>query len=177
MITASLNGRNLHLHLGGIEEDFVITPLGGRDGQALTDEFLRTAIGVLPADGMEGILRRAVGPVVFERVKTELSLNEGEDILLPAFYWQTVLGMHGVNAYITGGEGLTGAKKALELLALTLGILPTQTAPSGALENLIQSQVPTLRTARPTTTLDKLPASKPRANRKPKSTKPQASQP
>ena len=175
MINARIVGRNLHIHLDGIEEDFIITPLGGRDGQALTDEFLRTAIGELPADGMDGILQRAVGPVVYERVKTELSLNEGEDILLPAFYWQTVLGFHGVNAYITGGEGLTGAKKALELLALTLGILPTQTAPSGALETLIQSQAPTPPTARATTTRDKLPAAKRSQPRKPKTPKPAAS--
>jgi hypothetical protein len=177
MITASLNGRNLHLHLGGVEEDFIIEPLGGRAGQALTDEFLRTCIGVLPADGMEGILLRAVGPVVYERVQDELSLNESQDILIPAFYWQTVLGMHGVNAYIAGGEGLTGAKKALELLALTLGVLPTQTAPSTALETLIQSLAPTLPIAKPGTTRDRLPASKRQAGKKPKSAKPRASQP
>ncbi|WP_120338133.1 hypothetical protein [Cryobacterium soli] len=177
MINARIVGRNLHIHLDGIEEDFIITPLGGRDGQALTDEFLRISIGDLPAAGMDPLLQRAVGAEVYERVQSELSLNESQDILLPAFYWQTVLGMHGVNAYITGGEGLTGAKKALELLALTLGILPTQTAPSGVLETLILSQAPTLPTARPTTTRDRLPANKRQAPKKPKSTKPPVSQP
>lgn len=177
MITASLNGRNLHLHLGGVEEDFIIEPLGGRDGKALTNEFLQTSIGLLPVGGMEGILERAVGSAVYERVQSEISVSEGESILLPAFYWQTVLGMDGVNAFITGGEGMAGAKKALELLALTLGISPTQTAPSGALESLIQSQAPTPPTGRPTTTRDRLPAAKRQASKKPKSTKPQASQP
>jgi hypothetical protein len=177
MINASLVGRNLHLHLDGIDEDFVIQPLGGRDGRKLTEQFLLIATGRLPAEGMQAILETAVGAETFERIQVEASAHEGEDLTQAAFYWQTVLGMDGVNAYISGGEGMAGSKKALQLLALTLGISPTQTAPSGALESLIQSQAPTPPTDRPTTTLDKLPASKPRANRKPRSSKPPASQP
>jgi hypothetical protein len=159
-VTATTKGRDLVLQVDFIDEPFVITPLGGRAGQELTDRFLNIAAGKLPPLGMDAVLAGAVGPAIYERVREQLTLNEAESVLLPAFYWQTVLGIDGVNAFISGGEGMAGAKKGLELLLLTLGISPTQTGPSGALETLIPLLAPTRPTGRATTTLDKLPPSK-----------------
>lgn len=175
MITTTLSGRNLAIRVDGIEEPFLVPPLPGVKGQELTETFLRISAGQLAPGGMEQVLIDSVGEAVYARVKGELSLSEGESVLLPAFYWQTVLGINGVNAYIAGGEGMAGAKKALELLIWTLGISPTQTAPSTALESLIQSPGLTPLTSRSTTTVDRLPANKPRANRQPKTSKPAAS--
>lgn len=175
MTTATIQGRNLVLTVDGIDEPFIIVPLNGRRGQVLTSTFINICAGALSPMGMDDVLTEAVGLAVYERVRDELSLHEAESILLPAFYWQTVLGLEGVTAYISGGEGLAGSKKALELLILTLGISPTQTAPSGALESLIQKQGITRPTARATTTLDKLPAAKRSQPRKPRTPKPAAS--
>ena len=169
-VTAKTEGRNLVLTVDFIEEPFIIEPLGGRAGQELTNDFLNIAAGLASPLGMDAVLARAVGADVFERVRDTLQLSEAEGVLLPAFYWQTVLGLDGVTAFISGGEGMAGAKKALSLLVLTLGISPTQTAPSGALEILIPSPVPTSPTDPSTTTLDKLPPQK--QSRKPKQSKP-----
>lgn len=172
MITATLAGRNLSIRVDGIEEPFIIAPLPGRRGQELTNTFLNISAGAAKPEGMEAVLVESVGQATYDRVQDELSLHEGESVLLPAFYWQTVLGIDGVNAYISGGEGLAGAKKALQLLIWTLGISPTLTAPSGALETLIQSPGLTPPTGVSTTTLAKLPAAKRSRNQTPKKPKP-----
>lgn len=168
--TASLEGRNLHIHIEGIDEPFIIKPLGGRRGQALTNLFIQIVASERPGSEMEAVLEEAVGSDVYEQVQDELSLSEGQSVLLPAFYWQTVLGIDGVNAYLTGGEGMAGAKKALLLLTMSLGISPTQTAPSTALESLIRLQAPIRPTDASTTTVDNLPANK--QSRKPKQSTP-----
>ena len=173
MINATLQGRNLAIHMDGIEEDFIIPPLNGRKGQDLTNRFINIAAGKLSPEGTDQMMRDAVGDAAYERVQDELSLSEGESILLPALYWQTVLGLDGVNAYISGGEGIAGAKKALELLIWTLGISPTQTAPSGALESLIQKPGLTPPTGVSTTTAEKLPVSKRSRNQNQKPASPQ----
>jgi len=175
MITATAQGRDLHIRVGGIDEPFVVAPLPGVKGQALTNTFINIAAGVLSPEGMEPLLLEAAGEATYERVQNELSLSEGESVLIPALYWQTVLGIDGVNAYIAGGEGLAGSKKALELLVLTLGISPTTTAPSSALASLIQSPGLTPPTGVSTTTVAKLPAAKRSRNQSPKT--PGASQP
>lgn len=177
MITATQSGRNLVITVGFIDEPFTIAPLGGRRGQELTDQFIKIAAGELSPLVMDGLLSEAVGESVYERVLDELSLSEAEGVLLPAFYWQTILGIDGVNAFISGGEGLAGAKKALMLLIWTLGISPTVTAPSTALATLIQSPGLTPPTGVSTTTLDKLPAVKRSRNQTPKKKKSAAPQP
>jgi len=164
--TATLQGRNLAIHIDGIEEPFIIPPLGGRRGQALTNLFIEIVASQRPGSEMEAVLEEAVGAAVYERVQDELSLSEGQSVLLPAFYWQTVLGLDGVDAYLSGGEGMAGAKKALLLLTMSLGISLTQTAPSTALESLIRSQARTQRTEASTTASERLPANK--RSRKPK---------
>lgn len=175
IVTAELSGRNLAIRIAGIDEPFIIEPLSGRRGQELTNTFINITAGVSAGAGMEGLLAEAVGADVYERVQTELSLSEAEGVLLPAFYWQTVLGVDGVNAFISGGEGMAGAKKALQLLVLTLGISPTTTAPSTALATLIQSPGLTPPTGVSTTTLAKLPAAKRSRDQGPKKSKRTAS--
>jgi hypothetical protein len=169
--TATLQGRSLAIHIDGIDDPFIIPPLGGRRGQALTNLFIEIVAGQRSGSEMEAVLEEATSAAVYERVQDELSLSEGQSVLLPAFYWQTVLGLDGVTAYMSGGEGMAGAKKALQLLVLSLGISPTQTAPSTALESLIQLQAPTPLTDANTTTAARLPVSK--QSRKPKQTKAQ----
>jgi hypothetical protein len=171
-VTATTEGRNLVLHVDFIDEPFIIAPLGGRAGQQLTNDFLNISAGITSPLAMDDVLARAVGAENFERIKEHLTLVEGENVLLPAFYWQTVLGLDGVNAFISGGEGLAGAKKALELLILTLGISPSQTSPSTALETLIPKLGRTTPTTTPPTgkTVDKLPLNK--RSRKPKFLRP-----
>ena len=125
--TATIQSRELVITVDGIEEPFSIAPLPGTKGQDLTNTFLGIAAGRLHPEGMEQVLITAVGEAVYARVKAELTLSEGESVLLPAFYWQTVLGLSGVNAYIDAGEGLAGSAQALRLLVATLGISPTRT--------------------------------------------------
>lgn len=66
----------------------------------------------------------------FNRVGEELSQDEAEAILMPAFFWQTILGMDGVKAYLEGGEGLSGTLKATGALSRRLGLLVRPTSPS-----------------------------------------------
>lgn len=75
--------------------------------------------------------------------------EEVEALALCAFYWQTVVGIEAVNAFIEGGEGTTGSLKALSLLQTRLGLSPSTTSRSSALENLIQSRAGSPNTAIP----------------------------
>lgn len=151
MINASQEGRDLHITVAGVDGAFVIRPLPGVKGEQLTETFIRIAAKQLEPTGMETLLMHAADGVdengewiedgpVYTRVKNTLTLSEGEDVLLPALYWHTVLGIEGVWDYIKAGGGMAGGVKALSSLISTLGISPTQTAPSSALESLIQSQ-------------------------------------
>lgn len=156
MINAVEQGRNLHLSVEGIESPFVIRPLPGRVGMQITNTYIEGATGLATAEQIEDALRIAVDGGVLEggvyvplpvdeqinynRILDELRTTEGESVLLPAFFWQTVLGMAGVNAYIDGGEGVAGGVKALWALVSRLGLSPTKTSPSSALENLIRLQ-------------------------------------
>lgn len=66
--------------------------------------------------------------------------EEVEALALCAFYWQTVVGMEAVRAFIEGGEGTPGSLKALSLLQTRSALSPSTTSRSTALENLIQSR-------------------------------------
>lgn len=160
MIKATEVGRDLHLTVEGIESPFVIRPLPGRVGMQITNTYLEGATGQADALAIENALRIAVdggqpsgdsGEFVplevaeqhnYNRIQDELRTAEAESVLLPAFFWQTALGISGVNAFIEGGEGIAGGVKALWALVARLGLSPTKTAPSSALENLIQLQAP-----------------------------------
>lgn len=158
MITATQVGRNLHLTVENIDEPFIIKPLPGRAGVQVTDSYLNGSVGAAPNEEITAALMMCVDGaqfdeesgffipldpaerVVYNRISDELRLGEAESVLLPAFFWQTVLGIDGVTAFIEGGEGVAGGVKALWALVARLGLSPSRTSPSSALANLIQLQ-------------------------------------
>lgn len=167
MITATQVGRNLHLTVENIDEPFIIRPLPGKVGKQVTDSYLNGAVQKADGAEIEQALMMCVDGAqfdeetgfyvplpesertVYNRVSDELRLGEAESVLLPAFFWQTVLGIEGVTAFIEGGEGIAGGVKALWALIARLGISPARTSPSSALETLIQLQASSQSTSTP----------------------------
>ena len=162
-ITAAQQGRDLHITVIGIEEPFIIKPLPGRAGMQITDTYLNGATGAATSEQMTDALAIAVDGAVLDgdlwvprplderavgnRMGLELSIPETESVALAAMFWQTILGVSGVNAYIEGGEGLAGGVKALWALVARLGLSPSRTSPSSALDTLIQlANTPTTST-------------------------------
>lgn len=162
MVTAAEVGRNLHLTVEGVDP-FVIRPLPGRVGEQITSTYLNTAVGAATTQEMTDAFRMAVDGAVkegdryvplpeeeqrnYNRLQDELRTAEAESILMPAFLWQTILGLPGVTAFIEGGEGVAGGVKALWALTARLGISPSRTSPSSALDDLIQLQAATPSTS------------------------------
>lgn len=146
MITAKKDGRNLVLTMEGVDEPFVIRPLPGHAGVAITDTYIDSTVGKASAAALAAALQIAVDGGALEngqwvpkpatdqtnwtRIGMELSQEESEQIIMPAFFWQTVLGMDGVRAYIEGGEGLPGTLKATGALSARLGLWARRTSPS-----------------------------------------------
>lgn len=64
--------------------------------------------------------------------------EELEALALIAFYWQTVAGLEAVKAFIEEGEGAKGSLKAMSLLQWRLGLSPSKTSRSSALESQMQ---------------------------------------
>ena len=145
-VTAEKVGRSLHLKFEGVEEPFIVKPLPGRAGLQITDTYLAISGGENRAQDLTQALQIAVDGAVrdgdrwvpvpddqqtnFNRIGEELSQDEAESILMPAFFWQTILGMDGVKAYLEGGEGLSGTLKATGALSRRLGLLVRPTSPS-----------------------------------------------
>lgn len=147
-VTAEKQGRDLVLTMQGVDGAFLIHPLPGRAGEQVTNTFLQTGAGANRAKEMTDALIMSVDgarqnaltglweplPVEeqanFNRIGMELAQAEAEAILMPAFFWQTILGMDGVKAYLEGGEGLSGTLKAMEALSRRLGLLLRPTSPS-----------------------------------------------
>lgn len=166
MASFTQQGRDLHILIEGVDDPFVIRPLPGRRGQELTDYFLRISTQQ-PLDGlpdapsdMGTVLNWAVNGVDengdwitdgqnSRRVFNTLTLTEGEDVLLPAFYWSSVLGIKGVEEYFAAGGGLAGGVKALGSLTMLLGISPLVTSPSSVLATLTPSPAGTTSTSSP----------------------------
>lgn len=156
-LKAEQYGRDLHLTVEGADT-FVIRPLPGRVGVQITDTYLEGAVNKATAVEVEEALMIAVDGAMwddvegrwvphpegerpnYDRISAELRLGEAESVLLPAFFWQTVVGIAGVNAYIEGGEGVAGGIKALWALVARLGISPSKTSHSSALDDLIRLQ-------------------------------------
>ncbi len=148
MIDAEIKGRNLVLTMEGVEDPFVIRPLPGRAGIAITDIYLNASVGnaadLTPAliMAVDGARQNAITgewvPVPeeeqtnYNRIGMELSQAEAEGIIMPAFFWQTILGLDGVKAYIEAGEGLAGTLKAAGALSQRLGLLARRTSPASA---------------------------------------------
>lgn len=59
--------------------------------------------------------------------------EESEALALCAFYWQTVVGMEAVQAFLDAGEGTEGSVKALALLLYRTGRLPSPNSSTGAM--------------------------------------------
>lgn len=149
-ITANKVGRNLEITMEGVDGAFVVRPLPGLAGLQITDTYLNASSGNVTPDewadslimAVDGARQNAITgrwePVPegertnFDRINHELSQTESEGILMPAFFWQTILGVDGVNAYIEGGEGLSGTLKAAGALSLRLGHLARRTSPNSA---------------------------------------------
>lgn len=162
MVIASEVGRDLHLTVEGVAP-YVVRPLPGRIGEQITNTYIEAAVGRATTMDMTDALRMAVDGGVkdgdryvplpeaeqhnFNRIQDELRTAEAESILMPAFLWQTVLGVSGVTAFIEGGEGVSGGVKALWALTARLGISPSRTSPSSALDDLIQLQAATPNTS------------------------------
>lgn len=165
MVTASEQGRDLILTVEGIAP-FLVQPLPGRVGEQITSTYLEAAVGRASTEDMTAAFRMAVDGAVkdgdryvplpedeqhnYNRIQDELRTAEAESILMPAFLWQTVLGLTGVTAFIEGGEGVAGGVKALWALTARLGISPSRTSPSTALDDLIRLQAATPSTSTPT---------------------------
>lgn len=165
MITATQEGRNLHLHVEGLDP-FIVRPLPGNAGMQVTDTYLKMATGtgnqvdvtlalVMALDGA----RLNEGTNLWEpvpeterdnsnRIGTELSAAEMEDVSMAAFFWQTILGPAGVNTYLENGGGVGGHTKAMWALVTRLGLSPLLTSPSSALDELIllQGSIPSTST-------------------------------
>lgn len=147
MIDAKKDGRNLVLTLDGVDP-FVIRPLPGHAGRQITETYLTSVAGGSTTVDVTAALQMAVDGAVldgdrwvprpeaeqanFNRMGMELSQEEAELIIMPAFFWQTILGMDGVKAYIEGGEGLAGTLKASGALTARLGLLARRTSPKAS---------------------------------------------
>lgn len=155
MVTATEHGRDLHLTVEGLAP-YIVRPLPGRIGEQITATYIEAAVGRATTEDMTDALRMAVDGGVkdgdryvplpeseqhnYNRMQGELRTAEAESILMPAFLWQTVLGLPGVTAYIEGGGGVAGGVKALWALAARLGISPSRTSPLSALDELTRLQ-------------------------------------
>lgn len=149
-IEAKQVGRNLHLTVEGAGDAYVIPPLPGRAGVQITDTFVRSSTGHTRAEELTEALMMAVDgarldpetgrwvplpeeqQTNYNRIGMELSQAEAEQVLMPAFFWQTTLGIDGVKAYIEGGEGTAGALKAVGALSARMGLLARRTSPRTA---------------------------------------------
>lgn len=126
------HGRNLHIWPEGITEPFIIKPLPGNVGLQITDSYINSLAGdsqglldalMIAIDGArQNALTERWEPlpeedrVNYNRIGLELSLEEAETVMMPAFFWQTVLGFSGVKTWLEAGEGLTGTLKAVGAL-------------------------------------------------------------
>lgn len=152
-IHAEQVGRDLHITLEGVEQPFVVRPLPGRAGLQVTSMFLGVSGGLGSTEQLAEMMIMCVDGAVYDaetdtwspvpeeqrtnytRLGFELSQKEADDVLYPAFFWQSVLGIDGVNAYLEAGGGLPGALKATGALAVRLGRLPRPTSPSSESES------------------------------------------
>lgn len=64
--------------------------------------------------------------------------EEAESLSLCAFYWQSVVGMEAVEAFLEGGEGTAGSLKALRLLLIRIGRSPSTSSYEAGMASLTQ---------------------------------------
>lgn len=154
-ISAVEVGRELHITVEGVGEPFIIRPLPAAPGRQITETYLRGSVSLASADEVEAALLIAVDgavktehgwaprpeddrPVV-ARMEETLRTAESETVAMAAFFWQTVLGIDGVNTYLSGGGDIPAMGKALWALTVRLGISPQGTSPDLVLEKLMRT--------------------------------------
>ncbi len=146
MLRFEKNGRNLVLHVEGVQEPYSIPPLPTNAGLQITATYLGIAGGGGTTADLTDMMMMAVDGAVLDddtgvyrphseeqrpnytRAGAELSQEEAENVLSAAFFWQTALGVAGVRTFIDGGEGTIGSVKALAALTgriRALGSRPT----------------------------------------------------
>lgn len=134
MITTERIGRNLAIHLEGVDEPFIVRPLAGNAGVQVTETYIGGTGGIGSAEDLAAALMMAVDGAVedpatgrwvplpeeerttYNRMGVEVTQAEAEDILSAAFFWQTALGDDGVRLFLDGGGGAMGALRALSAL-------------------------------------------------------------
>lgn len=147
MIQAEQQGRDLVLTMEGLDP-FVIKPLPGRAGVQVTDTYINGTSGAVRAEEMAAAMIMCVDGAVFDedtdrwvpvpleerhnytRIELEMRQAEAELILMPAFFWQSTLGIDGVKAYVGEGGGLAGTLKATGALFRRLAIFERKTSPN-----------------------------------------------
>lgn len=182
-ITATQEGRNLHITVEGVDP-FIVKPLPGNAGMQITETYLLAAAHaeeatqamplalVMALDGavQEGELW---APVPVEqrtnslRMHNEISLAEIDTVAMCAFLWQTILNMKGVEIFLSS-EGVEGHTKALAALAARMGLSPLQTSPSSALEMLTLLQGSSRTTPSPGSGVSSVKLPQDRQPKKPK---------
>lgn len=144
-------GRDLHITVEGVDDVFVIRPLPASAGRQVTETYLQGSVFLADAKEVEAALLIAVDggqktdagwvPLehrpVQERMDDTLRQTEAEQVAMAAFFWQTVLGIDGVNEYLDAGGGITGMGKAVWALTVRLGISPQGTSPDSVLASLM----------------------------------------
>lgn len=151
MITTERHGRNLHIIVEGVDDPYVIRPLPGNAGVQVTETYLGSAGGIANGPEFLDALIMAVDGAVYDpetrrwapvpeeqrtnynRLGMELRQAEAELVIMPAFFWQSILGDEGVRLYLEGGEGTAGALKATGAMAGRLRILQNRPSPLSAL--------------------------------------------
>lgn len=169
MIKAELQGRRLILTVQTADDEqaiepFVVEPVPMGVGRQLTADYLNISMGVgdISPERKEEIFTIAVGAENRARAEELLTQPEGEELLLKAFMWQTIIGMDGIAAFDEAGGGVAGAVKSIRLLTARSGLLPSMTSPNSALGNQIQqAATPGTNTpqdgAQPDSALSRLP--------------------
>ena len=151
MITTARVGRDLHITVEGVDDPYVVRPLPGHAGVQISDTFLGATGSLGTAEDLAEALMMAVDGAVqdeatgrwvpvpedqrtnYNRLGRELRQSEAESVLMPAFFWQSILGDGGVRLYVEGGGGLPGTLKATGAMAGRLRLLQQRTSPSSAL--------------------------------------------
>lgn len=137
MLTTARAGRNLVITVDGVDEPFIVPPLPGNAGREATYAYLQVA-GGSRGDKAATEISDAMAMCIdggrlnpdddhwypnppadrpnFTRIGNELREEEGEAVLMVAFFWQSILGDEGVRLYLEGGAGTRGSLRALVAL-------------------------------------------------------------
>lgn len=150
MITTTRDGRNLVIHVEGVESPpFVVAPLPGLAGIQVFETYLGGTGGLGTAEELAEALMMSVDGAVYDeetgrwkalpeaeratynRIGHELSQAEAEDVLNAAFLWQSAMGDDGVRVFLDNGGGVKGLLAALTAFRARGDMLTRRTAHAG----------------------------------------------